>query len=391
MNILYLCERDPRDTFFGGAQRTNFIWRALQQCGDVYSIFFDQQYETEEIAPRIWHGKKLLRVNAWQYFWYRLERKILKPFNVLPLWPVPTMLEKSIEEMFPDVKFDMVVCRYCFDLAEMHLWNFPKVYVDFDDHPLEMYKSMKGLEVNTWLRPIGKIIIKWQMNYLEKKITGGWVSNPEQASLIHPKYPIVGLKNIALPPSADYSPKAPRQNNLIIVGSLSYYPNYTGIDIFLETVWPMVHTLHPELTISIIGQYLQYMPQEYYRRWKNVPNVIVKGFVENLEMEYQNCLASIVPIYSGGGTCIKTRESLAYSRVCLCSPFGARGLDDCLEEGNCCLRVFNSTEEFISLLEEVVLNEEARLLSERQGQEYIQRTHSVESFMKTVIKTLCTE
>ncbi len=388
MNILYLSERDPRDTFFGGAQRTNFIWRALQQCGEVYSIFFDQQYESEEIAPRIWHGKKLLKVNAWHYFWYRLERKILKPFNVLPLWPVPTVLEKSIEEMFPDVKFDVVVCRYCFDMAEMHLWNFPKVYVDFDDHPIEMYKSLKGQEVQPWLRPLGRLIIKGQMKYLSRKISGGWVSNPEQASMIRSKQPIVGLKNIAVTPSASYNPNAQRINNLMIVGSLSYYPNYTGIDKFLAEIWPSVHAHYPDLTLSIIGQYIQYMPKDYYDRWQKIPNVIVKGYVENLEKEYESCLAAIVPIYSGGGTCIKTREAMAYSRVCLSSPFGARGLDECLNTGIGGLCVYHSSDEFLSLMDCVVMNEPVRRKSESDGRNYIAKTHSAEAFMKTVVDTI---
>ena len=93
MNILYLSENDPRNTTFGGAQRTHFIWETLKTKGNVYSVFFDQQFKTEEIAPRIWQVRKLLKVSPVRYFLYRLERKILKPFNVLPLWPIPTLLE----------------------------------------------------------------------------------------------------------------------------------------------------------------------------------------------------------------------------------------------------------------------------------------------------------
>lgn len=384
MNILYLCERDPRDTHFGGAQRTNFIWRALQQCGEVYSICFDQQYDTEEIAPRIWHGKKLLKVNAWHYFWYRLERKILEPFNVLPLWPMPTKLEKSIDEIFPDIHFDVVVCRYCFDLAEMHLWNFPKVYVDFDDHPLEMYDTLKGRNVQSWLRPIGRFILKCQMAFIEKKIRGGWVSNPDQKDRIHTIEPIVGLKNIANSPSNNYQLEAKRKNLLMFIGGLRYYPHYSGLEKFLFEVWPFVLNKYSDMRFVIVGK----DTKEYFEERGYVKNVEGLGFVDNLEQLYQECLATVVPIYSGGGTCIKTRESLAFSRVCLSSPFGARGLEDCLSEGNKCLRVFNSVDEFMNILDKVIMDDEARLSSEREGREYIQRTHSFESFVNTIKHTI---
>ena len=385
MNILYLSERDPRDTHFGGAQRTHFIWEALKQLGTVYALHFDQQYRTEEIAPGIWTVKKLMRISKLQWFFYRLERRMLKPLKVLPLWPMPTYCEKSIDELFPNVKFDLVVCRYCFDMAEMHIWNYPRVYVDFDDHPLEMYNTLKGRNVKPRLKPIGRFVIRLQMKYIESKITGGWVSNPEQAHLIHTKEPIVGLKNIAVTPSGTYKVEAERKNMLIIVGSMSYYPNYSGVDRFLMEVWPLVHSKYPHLRLAIIGKDL---PEEYSKKWRNIPNVKEMGFVENLELMYQECLATIVPIYSGGGTCIKTRESMSYSRVCLASPFGARGLEDCLMEKNKGLRVYHNAEEFLSLLNEVVMNAEERIISEKAGREYIRRTHSIDSFMDTVVNTI---
>ena len=76
MNILYLSEPDPRMTHFGGAQRTNYIWRALQEVGDVYTMTFDQRFETEEVAPRLWYVKKLQIVNPLRDFFYKLQFKL---------------------------------------------------------------------------------------------------------------------------------------------------------------------------------------------------------------------------------------------------------------------------------------------------------------------------
>lgn len=387
MNILYLSENDPRNTTFGGAQRTHFIWETLKTKGNVYSVFFDQQFKTEEIAPRIWQVRKLLKVSPVRYFLYRLERKILKPFNVLPLWSIPTLLEIDVNNLFPNVKFDMVVCRYCFDLMEMHLWNFPKVFVDFDDHPLEMYDTLKCLDVPRFLRPLGRLIVKQQIKFLQKKIDGGWVSNPKQSKLIKCKNG-VGLdvlKNISKEPSLTYRTDSPRDSMLMIVGAMSYFPNYSGTDFFLKEIWCKVHEKYPNLELAIIGKGT---PDKYIERWKQMPNVKLLGFVDNIEPFYQACLATIVPIYSGGGTCIKTLESLAYSRVCICSPFGARGLEKCKNNKMNGLLIYETSDDFIKILEKYIFDEKNRVIAEKEAKCFINDNYSKESFKQTVLSTI---
>lgn len=385
MNILFLSESDPRNMDFGGAQRTHFIWKALQQRGDVYSVFFDQQFKTEEIAPKIWHVKKLLKVNALQYFFYRLERKILEPFRVLPLWPIPTRLEKNINDLFPNIQFDMIVCRYCFDLMEMHLWNFPKVYVDFDDHPLEMYDTLKSLQVHRILRPIGRWLINRQMDFLQRKITGGWISNPNQVKLIHCKDGVHVLKNIAVSPSSQYEFNARRKQFLMIVGAMSYYPNYSGVDWFLKNIWCKIQTLYPNLQLFVVGRGLA---SEYLDKWTDKYGVKCLGFVENLEKLYQECLATIVPVYSGGGTCIKTIEAMSFGRVCVSSPFGARGLEEYAKQSNSGLQVFNSVEDFLRVLEDVVLDTNARSVHEKSARNYVLANYSQESFNNSILSVI---
>lgn len=387
MNILYLSENDPRNTDFGGAQRTHFIWEALKRKGTVYSVFFDQQFKTEEIAPRIWHVRKLLKVNFLRYFFYRFERKLLYPLNVLPLWPIPTLLDKDISDIFPHVRFDMVVCRYCFDLMEMHLWKFPRVYVDFDDHPIEMYNTLKCRNVPTYMRPLGRLIIKKQIDFLRSRIDGGWISNPGQARMIKCKdnaYLDV-LKNIALEPSYSYKVNAEREPLLMIVGAMSYYPNYTGVDKFLTKIWGKVYEKYPYLELVIVGKGA---PEDYIERWRQFPNVRIMGFVDDLELIYQSCLATVVPVYSGGGTCIKTIESMSYSRVCLSSPFGARGLEDCLSLKIKGLQVFDSTDSFLQVLEKYVLDEENRVIAEKEANDYIRQNYSKDAFIQTIMQTI---
>ena len=385
MKILYLSERDPRDTHFGGAQRTHFIWEALQQIGDVYCIYFSFYDTDKQVAPNIWQLRKWYELDCLRNFGYRICRKILKNMEILPLWPVAPRTMYPLSHYFPDVKFDLVVCRYCFDVGEMHFWNFPKVFVDFDDHPLEMFDTLKSKSLPRWKRLISRFIIKKQVDFLAKRISGGWISNPEQVNSIKTSIPIVPLRNIAMMPSKDYCTHYIRKPFLVTIGAMGYSPNYEGVDIFLRDIWPHVHSRFPQIEFYIIGKGT---PKKLSTEWDKIEGVKQLGFVDNLEKVYQECLASVVPVYSGGGTCIKTLESLAFSRVCISSTFGARGLHEYSSLHDIGLYIYCNVDDFIYILSEKILDEQKRCLSEARANQYILENHTKAKFVSTIITTL---
>lgn len=385
MNILFLSEPDPRMTHFGGAQRTNFIWRALQEIGEVYTLTFDQRFTTEEVAPRLWYVKKLQKVNPIRDFFYKVQLRLFKPLHVLNCWPISTELEKGVEEIFPGVHFDVVVCRYLDVLGEMHLWGHPNLIVDIDDDPREMLETSRIREVSPWLRPLARWVLNRQLSFLYSKISTGWLSNQAQASSIRTKHAAIALNNIASTPSEYYNANAERKPLIISVGAMDYKPNYEGVDQFLTKIWPSVHAMYPHLQYAIIGKNA---PRTYSDRWASVPNVIQMGFVENLEAVYASCLCSIVSVQEGGGTCIKTLESLSYSRVSLATPFGARGHEEALKDNVIGLFPYQNSDEFLAFLENEVIDESRRTQNEQRGKEYIEKSYSYSAFVETIRKTI---
>lgn len=385
MNILYLSEPDPRMTHFGGAQRTNYIWRALQEMGDVYTMTFDQRFETQEVVPRLWYVKKLQRVNPVRDFFYKVQYKLLYPLQVLQCFPLATRIEKYPKDLFPGVKFDVVVCRYLDILGEMHLWGHPRLIVDIDDDPLQMFDTIRCQSVKSIFRPLARWIIKRQLQFLKSKIHAAWVSNPEVNQSNLSGFPITVLPNIAKSPTSNYNVQAPRKPQMISVGALYYEPNYKGVDRFLSDIWPKVHEAFPTLSFVLVGKGA---PSEYAEKWKSIPNVIQMGFVSDLENEYEESLCSVVPVYSGGGTCIKTIESLSFGRVCLATPFGARGQQVSDESVRTGLFAYDSVERFLELLKQQVLVEEQRAKNEQAAIGYIAQHNSYQAFVKIVGKTI---
>lgn len=165
---------------------------------------------------------------------------------------------------------------------------------------------------------------------------------------------------------------------------MQYQPNYMGIDKFVNEIWPSVHKTYPWLQYFIGGKNA---PKAYADKWNLTPGVKYLGFVNNLNALYEYCLATVVPIDQGSGTCIKTLESLAYSRVCLARPFGTRGIEKEATNGFNGLHIFQNAKEFLSLLKEKVLNRKARYSQETAACQFIHTYYSKDAFFETVKKT----
>ena len=377
MNILYVSGHDPRDVSFGSPQRTNMLWRALQQIGDVYAICYYQNNNrlTDRIVasrfapPKGWRNMCNRFFNK---FWFLFDKDAVKMY--------PFGYCFSYEKPFGDVKFDAVVCRYIEPAAMLHLWKIAPLYVDFDDDPIQAFKTRDALRLPKWKRPIALLLLRLIVRIVKHKMTAGWIANPEQSSVFK-KRPILPLDNIPHFPSEGYNPKSEREPYIFSVGFMEYPPNYLGVDEFVHTIWKTLHEQYPNLHYLIVGKGA---PEEYIERWNQTPGVKYMGFVEDLESIYEKALATVVAVDSGSGTCIKTLESLAHSRVCLSRPFGARGIGNNMKTNQAGIFVYDNYSDFVSHFYLSVLNEKQRVLSEESAKRYCLSSFTLVSFFKQV-------
>lgn len=375
MKILYVCDGDPRKKGYGSEQRTNLLWNELKKIGDVYTLCYKNPVDNPN--DRIQY--------RWSALTGRLKRKL---YGILEfLWdfiykdsekclPVPY---EFIDNPYSNVKFDIVVCRYIQPAARLHLWNIAPLYVDVDDHPLELFDTRDKYRIPVAKRFLARCLQRYMVAKVAENMTGGWVANENHKSFFYNKKRIVYLPNIPFLPSGKYSVDSSREGYLFFVGLMSYRPNYLGIDNFLMNVWPIVYKEFPSLRFNIAGKNA---PSEYVSKWNSVPNVEYLGFVDDIEVLYEKCLAAVVPIEQGSGTCIKTLESMAHSRLCLSTPFGARGLD--ISECHDGLLIYNDAVQFVELLKNKVMNTQMRLSSERNLKDLIEKKYSIENFSKSV-------
>lgn len=315
MNILFVTERDPRQTADGAAQRTYFLWQALNRCGNVWTVIPVGLHadhwcdDKDRIATAVFAPK-----NIW-------ISRILQRLPLVWPWRSKNYIRRQIP--WRDVQFDCVVTRYTAVAASVSAWRIAPCYIDIDDLPSEVSKlsNVKRINLTTILRRI--MIGPWQ-RYVWRQCAGAWIANPAQSDLVRHCCPCGVLRNIPLPRKI-VSESFQRKPVLLSVGNLGYRPNYEGIDRFLRIVWNGFRRLHPEYEYWVAGGGL---PQCYADQWSKLSGVKLLGYVPSVDEYYSQCSAVVVPIDGGGGTCIKLIEAVQRGCKVFATKFGARGLSD---------------------------------------------------------------
>lgn len=313
MKILYLVLNDP-DSFSNGTTiRTHFLYQALKRLGTVYTAIPVMESSLEHIDEnRHIQWIHLERRYSLSWLLNRLSIKLLPQVD----WPIDIGTLK--QRVFPSILFDVVVVRYAQKAARYAAWLFGPLFIDVDDDPVESYETMLGCHRNSIRRYVDRQILRRWRQWILDKAAGVWVTNGEQAKNIS----AVALPNLPLEVDKGFAFQGRQQSIMMSVGYLGHRPNVEGVDRFIKEYWPAIHHAFPELRYRIIGDDC---PERFCKAWKRLPNIELCGFVSELEPFYEECLATVAPVFSGSGTCIKVQESLKHGRICIASDFALRG------------------------------------------------------------------
>lgn len=378
MNILYIPNKDPRLTNGGSEQRSNLLWESLKRYGKVYTFLEDEDLGTDSVLVDGEHPIYKFRFQSKSSPLWRIVASIMCRLSLFSIFSRKLVYIKSPKTVFSEVRFDIVVSRYIYPSCLYKYWEIAPLLIDIDDHPCQVFETEHENLLPFGLRNLGKSVAKWQTNYILNKTAGGWIANEEQLHLCADNYGF--LPNIPQKPSREYNTDFIDRKNLFTVGVMSYGPNKNGVSRFLKQIWPLFHQKYPEVRYYIVGKGA---PETEISFWNSFDGVEYLGYVENLEKLYEKSLATVVPIYSGGGTCIKTLEAMAYSRPCLSTNFGARGLSDTIIDNEKGVLLFSNAESFVKAYEKLQ-DSNSRNSIETQGLDVISTHYSVESFNKAV-------
>lgn len=168
-----------------------------------------------------------------------------------------------------------------------------------------------------------------------------------------------------------------RVQNIGFIAS-EYTPNVDAIVHFLNNIWSHF-SLKTRINLSIYGNVSNKLTN------LNVEGLIIKGFVEDLEVVYNEVDIVINPVRFGAGLKIKNMEAIGHGIPLITTVHGARGLE--LGMGSAFIQV-NTDEDFLEALYELVLDFEFRKKIGKNALEFAQNGFSAEICFKDLHKII---
>jgi glycosyltransferase involved in cell wall biosynthesis len=113
-------------------------------------------------------------------------------------------------------------------------------------------------------------------------------------------------------------------------GSLNYLPNLDALRIIVSELLPLLQAISSQFRIFVCGKGLSPQWEEALAAY---PEIIYKGFVEDIEPYQTGIDCFINPVTLGGGIKIKLLEALAHNQAAVSTRTGARGISPELTAG----------------------------------------------------------
>jgi glycosyltransferase, group 1 family len=328
MKILFveLHNSNPFNVTCGSIQRSNLLIQACAQISQVDVAVFDNNAISNIKNCNVVYCNKISRDkrNKIREVWRKIY--CLFGFGELFFEVKNKKIEQALDNIISKGKYDRIIIRYIPDAVKCGLIKYAdRLIVDVDDSPVSIRRNRiknSRTVMHKWYNCIVYRHSKKNLTLLLSKLRHSFFSNKDeiigQNSSYLPNIPFYNKKNV------DFCTFNDSNCNVLFVGYLTFGANINGLNRFFDYVYPLVVQKIPNVTVTIVGK----CNFDQLGKWRYFRNVIVKGFVEDLDKEYADARVVIAPIYEGAGTNIKILEAMQMHRPCVTTLEGARGFTD---------------------------------------------------------------
>lgn len=389
MNILFIANRFPYPPYRGDKLKIFNIAKRLCAKNKLYLITFVQDKNDVRYIDAL---KKYFSDVRYVYLpkyksTLKCAYKILssKPFQIL--YFESKELKELINEFIDKNQVDVIhtqhlrMAQYSCDII-----NIPRI-LDLPDAYSLYWKRRKNLKRNIIKRLFDHIEYKKVMKYEEiiKKFDLNLVCSEEDKIFLNEFH---NFDRIAILPNGvdltefsklthDYN----IDNEIIFTGNMDYEPNVDAVNYFVREIFPVVLEKKPDAIFNIVGQ----KPVSRVRNLSS-NNVIVKGFVDNIALEYNNNAIAVSPVRIGAGTLNKVLEPMAMGVPVVSTGVGFKGLGIYSGEGAI---LADNTDDFayqiIKLLDDKSLRESVG----KTGKKVVEEKFSWDSVCELLDKYFC--
>jgi len=234
-----------------------------------------------------------------------------------------------VRDLLDGTTYNHIVLRYVDAAYRCGLYHRKGLIVDVDDDPSEKFRSFcmnpgANLRIRMYYL-FCYLLTRLHTKRFMNQASHLFFSNSEQATYPNSSYlPNIPFTKNLPGPEAHFNPDS---RVILFVGTMSYEPNWIGMNWFISRVWKQVRKKFPGAELRIVGKGT---PPGLSKKWRATPGVHLPGYVKDLQREYDCASLVVAPIFQGAGTNIKVLEAMSARRCCVMTPFAARGLQDVL-------------------------------------------------------------
>lgn len=167
-------------------------------------------------------------------------------------------------------------------------------------------------------------------------------------------------------------PEEEKEDRILFVGTLSWYPNIEAVLFIANNIWPKVKREFPNLIVDIIGAN---PPQEIVRLSQTDPNFRVHGFVDDVRPFFRKSKCYVCPIKDGGGTKLKILDALSMGMAIIADEIACEGIN--VENGKNVV-LASSGDEYLSAIRSILTDQTKREELENNAIKLARTTYSYE-------------
>lgn len=202
-----------------------------------------------------------------------------------------------------------------------------RIIVDIDDFQGDLLVEQLDEAGMYFRKPFQRLQARHLVRYerdLPGRFTSVAVCKPEDITHLAAEF----RERVHVVPNGVDVPDTVLRNNvrgceMLFVGTLGWEPNVKGLTSFMADVLPAIQRELPDTRLIVAGR--GPIPDDL-ARLLNRRDVELHESPVSLEQFYERAAISVIPLLSGGGTSIKTIESLAYALPTVATSIAARGL-----------------------------------------------------------------
>ena len=315
INILFIDHYVPEPDKDSGSLRTFSILSILRYLGNRVTLWPENMVRTEPYASEL-QQKGIEVLYGPQNFSKFLDSR--KEFYDLVILSRPYVAVKFIDI----IKSKMSNCQIIYDTTDLHFLRMKRQEI-FNKNQVsnEEVEKMHDMELS-----------------LMKKSNLTILTSKEEAKILHSEDE--SLKFVIISNINQISKKVPNfghRHDFMFLGGFQHPPNVDSVEYLVNEIFPQIKQKLPQTKLYVIGS----NPPEKITNLAS-KDVIITGFVRDLDPYYDKCRLMLSPIRFGAGIKGKITQSLGKGLPVITNGMGAEGID--LIDGKNCMIADDKTD-----------------------------------------------